>query len=498
MSPREYILVTDPATQFPQILGEVQAEPNISIDTETTSIDVPTFGPDARLFGISIAPTPQRAYYLPLGHEGEYQPALNLDADLVARFMTDVYMTGVPVVYHNAGYDRSVLAKHLGLSAQLTSNYHDTVLLAHLMNENQPLGLKALAVKYLGVRPEVGKLDPDLEGFIERMLVQEERQVPNKLGRLYKKKFYEPQADWLSQLTDDFARKAGGAASYRYVLSLTQKFWSVFKAHDVEGYDQLPKPLDFRWVPQGIASIYASDDVMNTLALYRLWDATFFDLNPELHRLYREIEQPVDDRMTRATIQGIPTNRQYLLDMKQELSRRTADARQTALTAAESLITPGDERFNTETLLTSSKQLQTLLFDELGFPVLSRTEKGAPQTSKDVLGKLLKERPRKAPQKLAAAQEFIRAKLQVADLEKISGTYTDGLLEKLDEHDRIHPTYNVAGTVSGRMSSNQPNFQNMPRLLPEELKDRQWLAGIDIRRAFEAEPGYVYVDVDLI
>lgn len=66
----------------------------------------------------------------------------------------------------------------------------------------------------------------------------------------------------------------------------------------------------------------------------------------------------------------------------------------------------------------------------------------------------------------------------------------------MDQDDRIHTSYNTVGTVSGRMSSSDPNLQNLPRLLPEELADKPYLQGVDIRSAFVADPGYVFVTAD--
>lgn len=493
---REYILVTEPATQFPVILTEIQAQPNISIDTETTSIDIPTFSREARLFGISIAVTPERAYYLPVAHEGSYQQFSNLNKPQVAAFMAQVFQSGVPVVYHNASYDRSVLAQHLGLSPELTSNYHDTVLMAHLMDENQPLGLKSQAIRYLGVQPEVTKIDDDLDNYFFGLLQVEERMAPNKAGRLYKKKFYAPVPDWTAQALSKFIALAGGAASYKVTLGYAQKFWSVFKKHAVEGYEELPKPFDFRYVPIEIANIYASDDVMNTLALFRLWRATYFDLNEHHWELYKNIELSSDDIMTRSTIRGTLVDREYLLNMQKILGERIHTAREEGLEAAKHLIPEDNTDFNTETLLTSSKQLGSLLFDVLGYPVLSKTEKGAPQVTKSILDKLLKEKPKKRPELIEYSKSLLQAKLKIADLEKISGTYVEGILALMDNQDRIHPTYNIAGTVSGRMSSSRPNFQNMARLSEEELTERPWLHGVDIRAAFISDPDYVFCSAD--
>src|SRR5690606_3775898 len=149
-------------------------------------------------------------------------------------------------------------------------------------------------------------------------------------------------------------------------------------------------------------------------------------------------------------------------------------------------------------------QLGTLLYDVLRFPVLERTGKGQPSVSKSALKKLLTAspvRPRgmdaaKAIELEEKAKEFIQKKLAFQEIAKLNSTYTLSLIEKADPNGRVHPSYKTNGTVSGRFSSYDPNWQNMPRLSPKEVASKPYLYGVDIRKAFKADEGYVFVSAD--
>lgn len=501
---RQYHLITEPS-QLWGVLARVQQEKVISIDTETSNFkEVGVFQEGFKLVGISIAVTENEAYYIPLNHQSlgpdDYQTP-NIPEASVRNFMEMVYMHADRVVYHNASFDRMVLFRGLGLPHHMTGG-HDTVIMAHLMNENQELGLKPLAQKYLRIQPEVTKIPDSFQKTVDETWIQTHiEMVPNKLGRLYKKTIHTPVKDWVERMTSYFRKNADGAASFGYVTGLLAKTLSQFKKRGIEGYEPTHGGgLDFRYVPTEMARVYASDDVMNTLALYKLWTGTFFDLNPELWDLFVNLETRMDDIMTRATIHGIKTNADYLRDLGWMLEDRMEKAQQDIMRVLDQVIDWADPEcpYTKDTLLSSPKQLSHLLYNDFKFPVVETTDKGTPSTSKTALAKLKTLKPRNPKRKKDTPfiMSFLDLKGQISDIQKIKSTYTQSLIDKCDENLRVHPNYNIAGTVSGRLSSNDPNWQNMPRLLEEEIAERPWLMGVDIRKAFEADDDYVFIGAD--
>lgn len=491
---RERIVVTDEA-QLQEILTEAMAAPRLAFDTETTALEV--YGPEMELVAVVVCVSKERAYYLPVGHEAwpglPYEPR-NLDRNAVKRFCEQLGKHPQRLVMHNAVYDQLVMWVTMGVHPKdLPAD--DTAVMAHLMDENHPMNLKDLSRTYLGVQEEKAKLPDDIEEQLrERLFEEYVYEATTKNGRRYKKKGLRLKTDWLTRLRDYFIEQHDGAVSFDFVVGLIQKFMTVAKkAGIVEFTGQFPK--NFKYVPIEIGSIYATDDVFNTLELYELMDRTFFDLNPKLRKLYEEIERPVQEVMCAATRKGLKVNAKHLEHVKKLIQERLKELHNAALEEAAKIIPKGDERFDLETLLDSHDQLRILLFEVVGYRPLKKTAKGKPSTAKDTLEKLIGTRPRRKDLQ-ESAEKFLKLKMEYSALQKLGSTYTDSILSLLDGHDRLHAFFNIIGTVSGRMSSHNPNVQNIPRLTPEEVEEKPHLKGIDIRKAFEVDEGYVFVASD--
>jgi len=212
------------------------------------------------------------------------------------------------------------------------------------------------------------------------------------------------------------------------------------------------------------AATYAGEDAEVCLALHRrLW--------PELKQVkrvrevYQSLEIPLIDVLARMERCGVRVDRDQLARQSAELSERIDALEQEAWTAA------GGE-FN----LGSPKQLQEILFDKLEIPVVRKTPKGQPSTAEDVL------------QELAVEHELPRLILQHRGLAKLKSTYTDRLPEKIRaDTGRVHTHYQQAVTATGRLSSTDPNLQNIP-IRTEE--------GRRIRKAFIAPDGWCLLAAD--
>ncbi len=179
--------------------------------------------------------------------------------------------------------------------------------------------------------------------------------------------------------------------------------------------------------------------------------------------LYRDIELPLCDVLFRMEQRGIAIDRKQLEQFGQMLAQRIADC--------EALIYGySGGPFN----INSTKQLGELLFEKLGLPPVKKTKTGY-STNADVLEKLQNKHP------------IIPAIMDYRMLTKLKSTYADGLVREIREDGRIHTTFQNLVTATGRLSSTEPNLQNIP--VRTDL-------GAEIRKMFVPRPGYVLVDAD--
>jgi len=224
------------------------------------------------------------------------------------------------------------------------------------------------------------------------------------------------------------------------------------------------KQIPFNQVPVDAAAEYAAEDADVTLKLHRvLWDGLAKE--PVLQKLYEEVEQPLVPVLFRMEHHGVLVDRDVLRRQGVEITRRLAELEQEAHRAA-------GQPFN----LDSPKQLQEILFGKLGLPALRKTPTGQPSTAEDVL------------EELAGDYELPRLILEYRGLAKLKSTYTDKLPAQVDARTgRVHTSYHQAVAVTGRLSSTDPNLQNIPIRTPE---------GRRIRQAFVAPPGEVLLAAD--
>jgi DNA polymerase I len=224
------------------------------------------------------------------------------------------------------------------------------------------------------------------------------------------------------------------------------------------------KQLTFNQVPVDKAAEYAAEDADVTLCLHHtLWPQ--LGEFPRLKKLYEELEQPLVPVLLRMEHRGVLVDRELL----------RAQSREFAIQLRE-LTVQGHKEAGTEFNIDSPKQLQQILFEKLQIPVTRKTPTGQPSTAEDVL------------EELALSYALPRIILEYRALAKLKSTYTDKLPELVDaKTGRIHTSYHQAVAQTGRLSSADPNLQNIPVRRPE---------GRRIRQAFIAPPGHVLMAAD--
>ena len=246
--------------------------------------------------------------------------------------------------------------------------------------------------------------------------------------------------------------------------SLARRYlgYDTIKFEDVAGKGA--KQIPFSEVAIDDATRYAAEDADITLRLHRALSAKLAT-EPSLQKVYREIEIPLVPVLARMEANGILIDADELRRQSADLSRRMLAAQQKATELA-------GRSFN----LDSPKQLQALLFDELKLPALVKTPTGQPSTNEEAL------------EAIADQHELPRIILEYRGLAKLRSTYTDKLAEMVNpETGRVHTSYHQAGAATGRLSSNDPNLQNIP-IRTED--------GRRIRKAFIAPPGRKLVACD--
>jgi DNA polymerase-1 len=224
------------------------------------------------------------------------------------------------------------------------------------------------------------------------------------------------------------------------------------------------RQLTFNQVDIETAAPYAAEDADITLQLHHaLWDKLGQDAT--LRRVYEEIEQPLVPVLLAMEETGVLVDRKMLTRQSGELAQKMAE-----LEARAHELAGGP--FN----LGSPKQLQEILFERQQLPVIRKTPKGQPSTAEDVLVEL------------AADYELPAVIIDYRSVSKLKSTYTDKLPLQINERTgRIHTSYHQAVAATGRLSSTDPNLQNIPIRTPE---------GRRIRQAFIAPPGHVLLAAD--
>ncbi|CAI8167599.1 MAG: DNA polymerase I [Cellvibrionales bacterium UBA7375] len=222
--------------------------------------------------------------------------------------------------------------------------------------------------------------------------------------------------------------------------------------------------LTFNQIALEEAGPYAAEDADITLRLHQaLWPQVENQL--PLKTLFQEIELPLIKVLSRIERNGALVDDTLLFQQSQELAERLAELETQAWDLA-------GQQFN----LASPKQLAEILFEKLEIPVLKKTAKGAPSTKEEVL------------QELALDYPLPKVLLEHRGLAKLKSTYTDKLPLMINPATkRIHTSYHQAGTATGRLSSSDPNLQNIPIRTAE---------GRRVRQAFIASPGHRLIAAD--
>ncbi len=245
-------------------------------------------------------------------------------------------------------------------------------------------------------------------------------------------------------------------------LALKYLGWRTISFTDVAGKGA--KQITFNQVPIPTAATYAAEDADVTLQLHQaLWPK--LQKEPGLKSVLEDIEIPLIPVLARMELYGVFIDVEMLKNQSAELEKKLNELDL-------EIVAQAGVSFN----LNSPKQLQEILFTKLKLPILQKTPTGQPSTADPVL------------QELALEYPLPKLIIQYRSLSKLITTYTKKLPEQVNpKTHRIHTSYNQTGAATGRLSSSEPNLQNIPVRMQE---------GRRIRQAFIAPKGYKIISAD--
>ncbi len=321
-----------------------------------------------------------------------------------------------------------------------------------------------LAHDYVGMVEQLNR-----EAVLQRLKPLLENTQKTKIGQNLK---YD--ANVLANYDIDLQGIAHDTMLLSYVLNSTATKHNMddlallYLNHQTIHYDEVAgkgaKQIGFAEVALEQACPYAAEDADITLRLYEvLWEKLL--AIPRLVSLYQRLELPIIQVLSRIECNGVLIDSQLLAEQSLVLANDIMSIEQQAHDMA-------GQSFN----IASPKQIQAILFDKLGLPVLKKTPKGQASTAEPVL------------QELAESYPLPSLILKHRSLSKLKSTYTDKLPQQVnDKTGRIHTSYHQAVTATGRLSSSNPNLQNIP------IRTEQ---GRKIRQAFIAPEGYKIIAAD--
>ncbi|MBC8028326.1 MAG: DNA polymerase I [Steroidobacteraceae bacterium] len=276
------------------------------------------------------------------------------------------------------------------------------------------------------------------------------------------------------------ARHGIALAGMRFDSMLESYVWNSVLRHDMDSaaerylgirtihYEDVAgkgaKQISFSQVPVDKASEYSAEDSDVTLRLHEVLWPQILAQEP-LRKLYEEIEQPLVPVLLRMEEHGVLLDRQMLKTQGNELAKRLME-----------LLGEAHKEAGAPFNLDSPKQLGNILFEKMQLPIVRKTPTGQPSTAEDVL------------EELAQDYKLPKLILEHRNLSKLKSTYTDKLPEQINATTgRVHTCYHQAVAATGRLSSQDPNLQNIPI---------RTLEGRRIRQAFIAPTGYLLLAAD--
>lgn len=400
--------IVDSPSKLRSLVKKMSTLEEFAFDTETNTLRVLGDNSNFILVGISISWGEYNNYYIPLGHRRFEDYGRQLDLDVVVEALKPVFeRTDVRIIGCNLKFDMHVMAR-VGIFIK-TKDLFDVMVASWLCDENTPNGLKENSHQYLGV---------DQTRF---------KEVINDVPKEVKK---------------EFGLKAQNKATFDLVLidegapyALDDAFftWELYLGFLILLEEESMDKIYYKVYAPFIRTLFEMEEVGVTVDLDRLQE------------MGREIVEDMDNLKYQmfelAGVEFNPSSGQQLAELLFGYRKKAKD---------------GSE----------GKVNEHILSNSFGFRVLSTTAAGAPQTNSDTLWRLSHlEFKNKRKQE---GVELCKILTEYKKLDKLYSAFISGLLEQLYDDGRAHPSFNIIGTDSGRLSCSNPNLQQLPKADEED------------------------------
>ncbi len=342
-----------------------------------------------------------------------------------------------------------MMAEIVGISFAVTANHAAYVPLQH-----NYVG----APKQLSLKNTLNKLKPILEDATKRKVGQNLKYDQEVFAN------YKINLRGIEHDTMLASYVLNSTATRHNLDALALNYLNIKTIHYEDVAGKGAKQISFNQVSIEEAAPYACEDAEVVIKLNSVLTSKLKKI-PSLEKIYRTIEIPLIPVLSRIERNGVMINSEMLAKQTKSLKNRMREIEIEAHSLAK-------ESFN----ISSPKQIQSVLYDKLNLPILAKTPKGQPSTAESVL------------QDLSEEYELPKLILEYRSMSKLCSTYTEKLPQMINQKTgRVHTSYHQAVTATGRLSSSDPNLQNIPIRTEEGRK---------IRQAFIAPKGHVIVAAD--
>jgi DNA polymerase-1 len=420
---------------FKEFIEEAKKQKYICFDTETNGLNWVIHNP----CGISIGWGVQNNYYIPVDHKGD---AKNLNIEDIIDDLKELFSNKDKIfIGHHTKFDMHML---MNLGIEVKGIIHDTLNMSKILNENEKHGLKDLACKYINFKAD------SLEKDVAKFRADEAKRWRREFQRL---------------LVEETNKIVTRKTSSRLFIS-AQELETIRLNALEEAKDNLKKhtyakngvdDVTYDYVPLDIMAPYACADVHYTYLLYKMF--VFHITNSADYKKVYLNEVRLNNELFYTERFGVKIDRPYLEQVGVELEAQLEQSRKDIYKA-----------FGKEFNIDSNQQLVEVLLEKgVKLTKLSKTSKE--RLERGGKGEVAFAIDKEVLEALAEENEYASMILEHRKATKKKGTYVDGILGLLDGNDYVHTKFN-ASVTSGRMSSSDPNAQNI------EARDKT------IRRAF--------------
>lgn len=405
---RKRSVIVDSKPKLDNLYRKMRYLEEFAFDTETNTLRVLGANSKFRLVGISISWGEYDNYYIPVGHIRDEDVFRQLQLSTVVGYLKPIFeREDVRIIGHNLKFDVHVLSR-VGINIK-TRDLFDTMIASWLCDENTPNGLKENSAEKLGI---------DQTHF---------KEVTDSIPSSIKKQFglkANSKGTFDMTLIDDAAPYALDDAFYTF--ELYKGFLDLLEAENMD-------KIYFKVYVPFIRTIYDMEHRGVTVDVSRLQE------------MKKEIDSDMDNLAYELTeLAGVEIN----LSSSQQLAELLYGYRKKARDGSE------------------GKVNENIIRKSFNFRIMSTTKGGAPQTNNDCIWTL--SRMNFKDKRKKEGVEFCKLLLEYKKLDKLKSAFIDGLLEQLYDDGKAHPSFNIIGTDSGRLSCSSPNLQQLPKADEED------------------------------